>query len=58
MARVKDMYYEAHVQVLVTYYADVKLERLPPADAKKMLHYPETDVAKDIYMEVIKEHCL
>jgi len=58
MARVKDMYYEAHVQVLVTYYVDVKLERLPPADAKKMLHYPETDVAKDIYMEVIKEHCL
>lgn len=54
----KAMYYEAHVQVLVTYYADVKNETLPKKAAKKMIHYPDTDLPKDKYMQVIMKHYL
>lgn len=56
--RVKDMYYEAHVQVLVTCYADTKDETLPKKVAKRMLHYPDTDLAKELYMQVITKHYL
>lgn len=55
MSRLKDMYYESHVRVLIKYYADVKREKLTKKEAKKMLHYPHTDLDREIYLSVIRK---
>jgi hypothetical protein len=54
--RLKDMYYEAHVQVLITYYADVLRQRLPKEEARKMILDPDTDIDREFYLQVSRKH--
>ena len=54
--RVKDMYYEVHVQVLITYYADVKHERLPKKEARRMILDENTDIDRESYLQVSMKH--
>ena len=54
--RLKDMYYEAHVQVLITYYADVKHERLAKKDAGRMILEEATDIDRESYLQVSRKH--
>jgi hypothetical protein len=37
MERLKDMYYEAHLQVLITYYAKVLGQSLSKSEARAMI---------------------
>ena len=54
--RLKDMYYEAHVQVLITYYADVKHERLAKKDARTMILEEATDIDRESYLQVSRKY--
>jgi hypothetical protein len=50
------MYYEAHVQVLTSYYADVLRQRLPKEEARKMILDPDTDIDREFYLQVSRKH--
>jgi hypothetical protein len=56
MERLKDMYYEAHLQVLITYYAEVLGQSLLKSKARAMNLWPETDLPREIYVRVSRKH--
>jgi hypothetical protein len=56
MERLKDMYYEAHLQVLINYHAEVLGQSLPKSQARAMILSPETDLPKEIYLRVSRKH--
>jgi hypothetical protein len=45
--RLKDMFYEAHVQCLINYHANVLKEKLDKTDDRKMIQWPETDMPRE-----------
>jgi hypothetical protein len=56
MERLKDMYYEVHLQVLITYYTEVLGQSLPKSEAKAMILWPKTDLPREIYVRVSRKH--
>ena len=56
MERLKDMYYEAHLQVLINYHAEVLGQSLPKSQARAMILSPETDLPREIYLQVSRKH--
>lgn len=50
MLRLKGMYYEAHIQVLITYHADVLGQRLSKDAARKMIQDSDTDIDRESYL--------
>jgi hypothetical protein len=53
--RLKDMFYEAHVQCLISYHANVLKEKLDKTDARKMIQWPKTDMPREAYMLVSRK---
>ena len=53
--RLKDMFYKAHVQCLITYHANVLKEKLEKKDARNMIQCPETDMPREAYMLVSRK---
>jgi hypothetical protein len=52
--RLKDMYHEARTQAVISYYANVKKERVDKLQVREMLCQEETDLTKEQYMQVTK----
>jgi hypothetical protein len=53
--RLKDMFYEARVQCLISYHANVLKEKLDKTNARKMIQWPETDMLREAYMLVSRK---
>jgi hypothetical protein len=49
------MFYEAHVQCLISYHTNVLKEKLDKTDARKMIQWPKTDMPREAYMLVSRK---
>lgn len=51
----KNMFYEAHIQCMIDYYAEVRHEKLDKKDARQMMQSPETDMPYEHYLLVSRK---
>ena len=54
--RVKDMYHEARIQCVMTYYADVLGRSVMKSQAREMVLDPKTDLTREQYIQVSMKH--
>jgi hypothetical protein len=52
--RLKDMYHEARTQAVISYYANVKNDRVNKEQVREMVCQEETNLTEEQYMQVIK----
>jgi len=52
--RLKDMYHEAHLQAVISYYADVFRQVVKKPRVRELILERETDLTEEQYMQVIK----
>jgi hypothetical protein len=52
--RLKDMYHGARTQAVISYYANVKNNRVNKEQVREMVCQEETDLTEEQYMQVIK----
>jgi len=52
--RFKDLYHEAHLQCVISYYADVLGQVVKKPKVREMILQRETDLTEAQYMQVIK----
>jgi len=50
----KDLYHEAHLQCVISYYADVLGQVVKKPQVREMILQRETDLTEAQYMQVIK----
>lgn len=53
-SRIKDMFYEARTQAVISYYANYKGMKVDKTTAREMICEPETDLTEEQYMQVNK----
>jgi hypothetical protein len=53
-AHLKDMYHKAHIQCVITHYANVLGEVIKKDRVRLMLLQRETDLTEEQYLQVIK----
>ena len=54
--RLKDMYHEARIQCVMTYYADVLGRSVMKSQAREMVLDPKTDITREQYLQVSRKH--
>jgi len=52
--RLKDLYHEAHLQCVISYYTDVLGQVVKKPQVREMILQRETDLTEAQYMQVIK----
>jgi hypothetical protein len=53
--RLKDMFYEARTQALISYYANFKSMKVDKEQVREMMSHEETDLTEEQYMLVISK---
>jgi hypothetical protein len=53
-SRLKDMFYEAHTQAVISYYANFREMKVNKTQARELICDPQTDLTEEQYMQVNK----